>query len=492
MRNGKRLSDIKVSDAFNTMPTAFDSDDGKKQFMYPEIASEMLFNNPFDCFYCIGKTGSKGHEQYVGIPYNVKGAKHILITGQTGAGKSATQITNNLLNFMYQSMYGNKVNSLVLDPKGELYELTGKMNPNAIAINPFDRVNGYGFNPFCDVTEKTTNQELYDLAYIVTISLIPKPSAKSHDSGPWISLAQDMLLGFIIYSLRYKKIINLPDVIKYMLSRPMEELIEEVCDTLPINDNAYMSLIQFKGMSPETLYSVTATLFPKIKQFATDQNLVYTLAVNKRMFKMSDLLTKSVYIVIPLDKIQQWGQLIYLIINLFSLWLFSLDEKSNAPERAEICMVLDETTAIFQALGNVPEQYPQLLRYGRSFGFTCITAVQSLAGLKTVLDDASVDDLLSNMPYKIFLDCSTESKMLIDWVGKYPRKHVTYNGVGKNKTTSITFSDDDILSPSDAQKLGLSDELICISSLSGYSRIKKNPWYQDKNYLRLVNTYKRL
>lgn len=108
------------------------------------------------------------------------------------------------------------------------------MNPNAIAINSFDRVNGYGFNLFCDVTDETTNQELYDLAYIITISLIPKSGAKSHDTHPWILLAQDMLLGFIIYCLRYKKIITLPDIVKYMLSKPMEELIEDACETLSL------------------------------------------------------------------------------------------------------------------------------------------------------------------------------------------------------------------------------------------------------------------
>ena len=133
----------------------------------------------------------------------------------------------------------------------------------------------------------------------------------------------------------------------------------------------------------------------------------------------------------------------------------------------------------------MPEQYPQLLRYGRSSGFTCITAVQSIAGLKTILDDATVDDLLSNMPYKVFLDCTTETQMLINWVGKYPRKNTSINGIGKDRTTSISFSDDDILSQSDAQKLGSTDELICISSLSGYSRFKKNPWYEDKYFKQL-------
>ena len=184
----------------------------------------------------------------------------------------------------------------------------------------------------------------------------------------------------------------------------------------------------------------------------------------------------------PLDKISQYGQLIFLLINMFSLWLFHLPEKSKELDRAEIVLALDETTAIFQALGSVPDQYPQLLRYGRSFGFSCITAVQSLAGLKTILDDATFEDLISNQPYKIFLDCTTEAKLLIEWVGKYKRKMTTYNGIGKERTQSIQFSDDDILTPAEAQKLGLSDELICISALSGYSRIKKNPWYKDPNY----------
>ena len=304
LRNGKQKSDLQISDAFNTLPTAFDVDTGKRKFMYPEIYAKMLFAHPFDCFYCIGKISNGTKASYVGIPFG-NAAKHVLITGGTGAGKSSTQIIPFLKNIYYQLRNGHKINALILDPKGELYNLTGKKNPNAIAINPLDRALGYGYDPFIDVTDSTTEQELYDIAYMVTISLIPKPSAKSHDTSPWIPLAQDMMLGFILYCVIIKGIKTLPQIVSYMLSMPIEELVDEACDSLNSNSNAYMHLIQFKGMSSETLYSVTATLFPKIKQFATDQNLVYAMSVNPRMFRMSDLLTKSVYIVIPLDKIQQ-------------------------------------------------------------------------------------------------------------------------------------------------------------------------------------------
>lgn len=484
IKNGKRKEDIHLTDTlFRTTPESFDEDDGKEKYMYPPIDSRMLFESPEDCFYLIGRAKSNGKNQYVGIPDDTPGAKHILIAGGTGSGKSSTQIIPFLLNNAKRKKCGKgNVNCLVLDPKGELARLTEAEKHNEIIIDPGNR-NRYGYDPFYSLSEDSTEQEMYDVAYIVTISLIPKPGAKIRENGPWIPLAQDMLIGFIIFCYKYKKIKFLPQMIQFILSKQVEELVAEACAEVEPNGNVAMHLTQFLGMSAETLYSVTATLFPKIKSFATDQNLVYALGTNPKKFRPEDLLFCSAFISIPLDKIAQYGQLIFLLINQFSLWLFTQNEKSLEQYRADIVLVLDETTAIFQALGAVPDQYTQLLRYGRSYGFSCITAVQSIAGLKTILDDSSCDDLLSNMPYKIFLDCCTEQKQLIEWVGKFPSKHTTYNGIGKERTKSITFSDEDILSASEVQKLGLSDELISISALSGYTRIKKNPWYRDSYFL---------
>lgn len=481
--NGKADKDISVLDAFHYSPTVYDASDGKEKFVYPDIDARMLFDSPFECFYTIGTTRVSGQRKYVGVPFDAPGAKHLLITGGSGSGKSSTQILNFLFGMeRYNATHSTQMHALVLDAKGEQWRTVGSKNGVDIALNLNDRQQGYGFNPFYMLSDNPTEQELYELAYTVTISLVPKPGPKMHDTGPWIALAQDMLLGFIIYSYRYKGFRYLPQMVQYMMSRPMEELLEEACNEAEPSSNAYIHLIQFMGMSAETLYSVTATLFPKVKPYAIDQNLVWGMKNCPRMFRWEDLRSRSAYIVMPLDKIAQYGQLIFLLINMFSLWLFHLPEKTQEPERAELVLVLDETTAIFQALGSVPDQYPQLLRYGRSFGFNCITAVQSLAGLKTILDDATFEDLISNQPYKVFLDCATEAKMLIDWVGKYKRRMTTFQGIGKDRTQSVQFSDDDILTPAEAQKLGLSDELICISALSGYSRMKKNPWYKDPNY----------
>lgn len=92
------------------------------------------------------------------------------------------------------------------------------------------------------------------------------------------------------------------------------------------------------------------------------------------------------------------------------------------------------------------------------------------------MDDDSVNDVLSNMAFKLYLDCTAETDRLISSVGKFRAKKVSYNKEGE-KTES--FELEDLLTPKEACELGQSDELICISNL-GYFRFKKAPYYKEK------------
>ena len=166
----------------------------------------------------------------------------------------------------------------------------------------------------------------------------------------------------------------------------MEEILKEACTNVGETSIVRMSLQQFIGMSQETLYSVTATLFPRIKSFALDTDLVWSLSNNPKKFRMDDLLNSSVFINIPLDKITKYASLIFLFINQFASWVYSLPENYARENNREIVLIIDETTAIFEELGDVPAEYKQLLRYGRSFGVSVVTAVQSISGLKTLMD----------------------------------------------------------------------------------------------------------
>lgn len=476
IRNGKSLEDIGFLDFLSNKVEAYDVNDGKSSFTHPQIKNEMLFDNPAETSFILGKTNIRGKIKWVGIPKNSTN-NHVLISGGSGSGKSSCQIIPNLLLRQARAKLGNGANYLVLDPKGELYEKTGikTVNNHDIAFSPADR-NCYGYDPLYVLNESSSEQEIYNCAFVIANSLIPKPNKKSGDNGPWIVLAQSMLVGFILYCYKYKKIVYLPNIVQYIISNPMEEILKEACTNVGETSIVRMSLQQFIGMSQETLYSVTATLFPRIKSFALDADLVWSLSNNPKKFRMDDLLNSSVFINIPLDKITKYASLIFLFINQFASWVYSLPENYARENNREIVLIIDETTAIFEELGDVPAEYKQLLRYGRSFGVSVVTAVQSISGLKTLMDDDSVNDVLSNMSFKLYLDCTAETDRLISSVGKFKAKKISYNKEGE-KTES--FELEDLLTPKEACELGQSDELICISNL-GYFRFKKAPYYKEK------------
>ena len=478
IKNGKSINDIGFLDIFSKNIEAYDVNDEKKNFQYPEIDNRMLFKHPADTKFLLGKSKVQGKLKWVGISENSTN-NHILLVGGSGSGKSSCQIITNLLLREERSKKDMKINYLVFDPKGELYEKTGKSED--IVFSPCDRT-AYGYNPLYSLNESSSEQEIYEVASMITNSVIPLTSAKNQDNGPWNSLARDMLIGIIIFCVKYKKYTYLPQIINYLVSNQIEFVIEEACKESDENSRVRSFLQNFIGMSPETLYSVTANLFPKIRKFATDADLVYAMSANPKKFEMPDLLNKTIYINIPLNKIGQYACLLFLFIDQFAAWVYSLPEKKSESDRANITLLIDETTAIFETMGAIPMEFKNLLRYSRSFGVSVIFSLQSISGLKILLDEDSVNDVLSNVAYKIYLDSTSETKRLINDVGTYKSRRTTFDKDGKK---SVSFEEEDILTQKEAFSLGQSDELICVSCF-GYFRFKKVSYYKEKLFKEMI------
>ena len=111
--------------------------------------------------------------------------------------------------------------------------------------------------------------------------------------------------------------------------------------------------------------------------------------------------------------------------------------------------------------------------------------VQSISGLKTIMDATVVNDELSNIPWKIFLDCTTpeDQKMICDWGGKFSRRKTSYTKNGSNNhSENVHFDDDNLITPSQLMTLGGSGESILISTKAGYNRFEKVYIFKDKFY----------
>ena len=71
--------------------------------------------------------------------------------------------------------------------------------------------------------------------------------------------------------------------------------------------------------------------------------------------------------------------------------------------------------------------------------------------------EAQVTDLMSNTNHLIVLNGGNSSatlKFVCDLVGQFKEKQTSYQS-GKNKSTSVNFSNSNILEPSDINKLPL-------------------------------------
>ncbi len=385
------------------------------------------------------------------------------------------------------------VNNLLFDPKSEILQTCflisadpGKTLDGAYVLNPLDRAT-VGYDPFWCITPGSDKNEIRRHMKTVCESIIPIKSNEKSDKF-WKRMARSMLHGFMGYFYIYHNHQYLPQICRAILaSGSLDNLLKQVISEVPQSSFIYADLNVFCGMAAETLYSVFANVHDAILEFCADDDIVYCLEGNPRKVNPSTLLKHTIILGIPLDYLESYAPLIVLIYNQTIRWVLGLPEKKEDTGRAYIGLILDETVALLNAVGGEIAALGQALRLLRSKGVMIMLCVQSISGLKTIMDNAVVNDALSNIPWKIFLDCTTpeDQKMICDWGGKFNRRKTSYTKNGNsNNSENIHFDDDNLITPSQLMTLGGSDESILISSKAGYNRFKKVFTFKDKFYLK--------
>ena len=108
-------------------------------------------------------------------------------------------------------------------------------------------------------------------------------------------------------------------------------------------------------------------------------------------------------------------------------------------------------------------------------------STQSTEALMSAFTENEVADLISNCPYIIVLSASSTKtqKSVCAWCGKYKVRKQSWSGSGKDRKSTISYEEKDILEPVDLMTLQNSGEAILISPY-GYNRVQKAPYYKDK------------
>ncbi|MCR5684828.1 MAG: type IV secretory system conjugative DNA transfer family protein [Lachnospiraceae bacterium] len=461
--------------------------DGREQALHPKAPKDMLYAKPNG--FVFGKEG----KMYVCKRVDEPGS--ILVHGGSGSYKSSTIIQN----FLIDPDNKRNCNSIVLDLKHELVdkcvfpnEVYGPDNPagNIIILDPMDRKHGFGWDPLYGLSDESSDTEIHERMEVIAQCIIPIPKG---DNAVWSLSSQQYLRGSMTYFYEYEGLRTLPDIIRTIKSANIKEITEMIVTTALPGSTAYTDIISFHDMADETITSVDMNLSQKIVQFITNPDLEWCLGTNPRKCSPPDMLERSIYLCLPEDKLQQWGQLVFLVFNQFLSWMMGLPEHEADSNRKRFSLILDETVALLAGVGAPMPLLSQCLRIGaRGKGCTILICCQSISGLYEVMGKDQTKDMVSNMSYKYILDSSDSdtSKEIIGWCGKYMRRKLSASGGGSTQKNTISYENDDLIREQDLMSLPQSGEVIVVSNRAGYLRLKKCLVFKDPYYKDLLDKVK--
>ncbi len=461
--------------------------DGREAAMRPKPSSEMLYVKPTG--FCFGKYGKKYYCKQISEPGS------ILVTGASGSGKSKNVIEEFLLNPENKE----NCNYLVLDLKGELshdtvfpdeiYHPSSNPDGNCILLDPLDRRNGFGYNPFFLLTADSTESEVHETVEKVVNALVPLSKG---DDQVWNNAARRFLRGAMTFFCYEKKMRSVPEIIKAIKSDTIENIVNLIIDSTTLGSSAYVEMIGFKDMASETITSVDMNMSNSVTTLLTNQDLCWCLADCPRKCSPKDLLDKSIYLLFPKDKMEQWANMIFLIFTQTLNWMDSLPEKNYAPERKFFAVILDEMAALEDAV-KAPIPVSNFLRLSsRGVGCTTLIATQSTAILSAIGGEKETSDMLSNLVYKVIYESSEDytNKSIIKWCGTYKSRKASSSGSGRDRKISFSYQDENIVRDEDLYKLPGTGEVIIISNRDGYKRLKKSPVFKDPYFKKFFNRIK--
>lgn len=404
--------------------------------------------------------GKLGNE-YITQPETTDG--HVLIIGGTGSGKTSAIAIPTLISW--------KERVFAIDIKGELYEKTRAARNEAMikVFNPEDR-NTCKYDPFFMLRKA---RDISSEARSLALAICPLPPETKDKI--WITSAQNMLTGFILYFFGLD--FNFSETMSSIKSKPLRELLDEIITS--DDEKAKQYINNFADMADETLFSIYGELDTHITVFATNDDLQWALTGTGDCITPEDLETgHDIFCCIQMDKIDEWTDLLQMMCNQF-LKFFERRPKEN---KTPILFFIDE----FPRLGKI-ESISKGLGTLRANKIHIALIVQSVIDLNVHYGKDIATVISDNCTYKAIVKATHPDTQ--EWcsklVGKYDKEKESQNynadmlGMGKGQGTSTTTEQRYIIEP---DKFGhLENEIVCIFP-NGYRMVEKiKPW-EDKAY----------
>jgi type IV secretion system protein VirD4 len=238
-------------------------------------------------------------------------------------------------------------------------------------------------------------------------------------------------------------------------------------------------------MDAKTLKGIYAELTRHVVLYVTDDDIEKALSKEfpDEYIKPKDLEKDDIYIMIPEYLLEDWKNLLTLMISQFLTYF----ERRKDRESTAILFLLDE----FARLGKI-ERMTNALATLRSKGITICLILQSLAQLDLIYGKETRSVMCDTCSYKAILSASDPDtqKAFSELVGTYDRHKLTYSrnknytifpipSAGRGEGISVTTEDRKIIKPEEFATL---PDIVLLTPF-GFFRVEKKYHYLQPYYV---------
>ena len=459
----------------------------RRKAMYPPIKQKMLRTAVTGI--CIGKIGFGLLKRYVCIDlYDKHIANHIVIIGNSSAGKSSGPILTSLI-ANFQNCDENTpppLTFLVVDPKPELCRKSSMCGKWTRILNPMaERGTSYGWDLYYDITKESPLDKITDRIRGIVNVIVQDGNEKNaffQDS------ARNLLAGCLIYEF----VAHGNNFIKSMrniLSADLDSYVKTVKSDQKCPKNSLMLLSEFGNEKDQS--NATADIKKSLKQQTdvftrSDTEWFLDTDVNQLMCS-PECLDESISMFLSIKRadLYTFGVLFRLIISQCSEHL-SRREDDNLNDKP-VVILIDE----FTNLGGTVPNFAENLGFIRSKKVTYVTIFQQYSQLEQLYGEKQARTIL-NMGHQLILSCEDTQlgKIFSDKAGEFTETKTSYKQTGGLFTYT---SGEGTISQTKEKRIRVMDDLTSlvprkesIAFINGneYYRFDKCRYYMESTLLK--------
>ena len=425
----------------------------------PRIPDKLLQSSPVSNSVIFGKDVHS--DKYVAKqPEEIQ---HTIIVGQTGSGKTACV----LLPSIYSCTTGSKQ---ILDIKSrELTLKSADLDSDKTFVVDLNRNDPYcyGWNVFYKLHDESNEHEV--LSVLQEIASIILPDTKTGEQF-WTQAARNLFIGLGIFEYLHGGKRNFVDVIETMLNIPLREHLENALNAVIKTSLTASFLNAYRDTEDETLMSIQITMTQPLYIFL-NEDVQYAFRSNSQKADPT-LLNKdgvAMYLCVDENRLDSgYDRLIQIILKQT---LSEIQARETTYDGSITNLYWDEFGRCCDSCPDVLKTTASFLKTARSKKANMTMAVQSLDSF----DKKLLYDILANITYLLILNCSNANSLTAEitckLAGQYYEKRKTFNS-GKNRNSTTSFEEKDILKPGDLNLLG--NEAVLLVSNLGYFRTDKS------------------